>query len=499
MGRAEVLCRSAALALVAALVRVEGACARVALGLALGYVACLLAQNFRRRGEPPVAWSWTPFLGSAIVFGKRPREWLLARRAELGDTFVAVIAGERTAFVVDADAWPKVLREPASRLEFRSTGMDVTEAAFGVQRADVADAFADAVDAQAHAQFVRCLQGREPLARLTAAAAAALEAGLADIPAEAPLFASLAEPLFLATMAALTGADSSFATAACHADFKAFDAAFGFLAGGAPAAAFGAAVAARDRVADRYRTDANYDAADGRVCDLLRERKALFGECEAESDRSWDPRSHGRIQTTMVWAAAANTIPAALWTAYWLARDAKARARVVAEIDAAGPDVAAALRRSENPYPVLDAAVSEALRLATASLTVRRVVVDGYALPASDLKLRRRDRVAIFPPLLHMDAARVGAAPDAFNVDRYLDDPDTPLMPFGGGISKCPGRIFARREIKACLAVLLRRYDVRLVDAAAPVPESDPTRVGLGVVGPKPGVDVAAAFTPRAA
>ena len=103
----------------------------MALGLALGYVACLLAQNFRRRGEPPVAWSWTPFLGSAIVFGKRPREGLLARRAELGDTFVAVIAGERTAFVVDADAWPKVLREPASRLEFRSTGMDVTEAAFG--------------------------------------------------------------------------------------------------------------------------------------------------------------------------------------------------------------------------------------------------------------------------------------------------------------------------------------------------------------------------------
>lgn len=492
----EVLCRTAALPLVAAVVGLENGAVRGGLALVLAYVAGILWQNRRKRGEPPVVWSWLPVLGSAVAFGRDPLAWCRFQRAALGDVFVAVVAGERTAFVADPRAWPRVLREPAARLEFKGTAMDVTERAFGVPRLDVADAFGDAVDAAAHRQFVACLQGAAPLRRLGAAATASLEDGLRNVPETAGLFATLAEPLFVATMAALVGADSSFATASCLADFRAFDAAFGFLAGGAPARAFPTAAAARARLADRFRTDAAYQAAAPTVSDLLRERRALFGECEAEAGRAWHPASHGRIQTTMVWAAAANTIPAALWTAYWLARDATARARVVAEVDAAGPDVAAVLDGAAA-YPVLDAAVSEALRLATASLTVRRVVADDYALPDGGPRLRARDRVAVFPPLLHRDADRVGADPDAFDVDRYLRDPDTPLMPFGGGISKCPGRAFARREIKACLAVLLRNYDVALVDPNAPVPASDPTRVGLGIVGPTPGVDVAATFARR--
>ena len=64
-------------------------------------------------------------------------------------------------------------------------------------------------------------------------------------------------------------------------------------------------------------------------------------------------------------------------------------------------------------------------------------------------KLRKGDRVAIFPPLLHHDPARVGPHPEEFQLDRYLARSGTPLMPFGGGISLCPGRKFALREIKA--------------------------------------------------
>ena len=464
------------------------------------YVGGLLYQNRRRPGEPPVVWSWVPVLGSAVAFGAAPLAFLKTSAEALGSpVFVATVAGERTAFVADPGLWPRVLREPAGRLEFRSTGMDVTEGAFGVARADVADAFADATDRVAHQQFVRCLQKPEHLRELTAAAAAALEQSLAALAGRRPLFEALAAPLWVATMRALTG-DSSFATPACFDDFKAFDGKFAYLAGGAPAAAFPAAASALARVADRYRTDPLYASGDATVSALLRSRRQLFARCEAEAGRPWRPDSHGRIQATMVWASAANTIPAALWTAYWLARDAAARRRVVADV-AAGLRGAASVAEAledDGAFPVLDGAISEALRLATASLTVRRVVVGDYVLPGAGCRLRRRDRVALYPPLVHFDAARVGADPETFVLDRYLANPRTPLMPFGGGISLCPGRIFARREIKAFLAVLLSRYDVALADPAAPVPPSDPSRVGLGIIGPAPGADVDVVFSARA-
>jgi cytochrome P450 len=113
--------------------------------------------------------------------------------------------------------------------------------------------------------------------------------------------------------------------------------------------------------------------------------------------------------------------------------------------------------------------------------------------------LRLGDRVALFPPLLHFDESRVGANADSFDPDRYLERPQTPLMPFGGGSSLCPGRKFARREIKAFVIHILSRFSVVLEDPNAPVPASDPTRIGLGVIGPAPGQDARVIFTPRTA
>lgn len=124
--------------------------------------------------------------------------------------------------------------------------------------------------------------------------------------------------------------------------------------------------------------------------------------------------------------------------------------------------------RDESAFPLLDAAISEALRLATQSLTVRRVMIHNYVLPSRPAttctstgaaatnatttttnKLRKGDRVAMLSGLLHHDPAKVGPHPEEFQLDRYLAKSGTPLMPFGGGISLCPGRKFALREIKA--------------------------------------------------
>lgn len=61
-------------------------------------------------------------------------------------------------------------------------------------------------------------------------------------------------------------------------------------------------------------------------------------------------------------------------------------------------------------------------------------------------------------------------------------------MPFGNGISKCPGRFFAIYEIKLFLTLLLSYFEVELLDPAM-VPPLDQSRAGLGILQPTYDVD----------
>jgi len=71
-----------------------------------------------------------------------------------------------------------------------------------------------------------------------------------------------------------------------------------------------------------------------------------------------------------------------------------------------------------------------------------------------------------------------------FKWDRFLPLPDgslpkfykngmqirNPVNPFGGGPTLCPGRKFAKAEIKAIIAVMLVEYDIRFADDLVPSP-----------------------------
>lgn len=62
-------------------------------------------------------------------------------------------------------------------------------------------------------------------------------------------------------------------------------------------------------------------------------------------------------------------------------------------------------------------------------------------------------------------------------------------MPFGGGYTYCPGRRFARNEVKTMVAFLLTRFDLHLGDSSAQ-PEFDGARAGLGIFPPKNDVNM---------
>lgn len=65
-------------------------------------------------------------------------------------------------------------------------------------------------------------------------------------------------------------------------------------------------------------------------------------------------------------------------------------------------------------------------------------------------------------------------------------------MPFGGGYTYCPGRRFARNEVKTMVAFLLTRFDLTLVGTGnnTEQPEFDGARAGLGIFPPKNDVNV---------
>lgn len=131
--------------------------------------------------------------------------------------------------------------------------------------------------------------------------------------------------------------------------------------------------------------------------------------------------------------------------------------------------------------PFTERTVLEALRLHPPLFMLVRVAMEdfvhaGYFIPKGTW-------ILISPTVTHRIPA-LFKNPEVFDPDRFAppreeDKRDFAFVPFGGGRHKCMGNAFALLQIKAILAILLRRYEFELVNAHV---ESD--FHGL-VVGPK--------------
>ena len=78
-------------------------------------------------------------------------------------------------------------------------------------------------------------------------------------------------------------------------------------------------------------------------------------------------------------------------------------------------------------------------------------------------------------------------------------EPGAGFLAFGGGPLLCPGRRFARNEVKYLIYKLLRGYDISLEEKyIAQCPEYDSGRAGLGIFTPNPQDDVKVRVSKRA-
>jgi cytochrome P450 len=113
--------------------------------------------------------------------------------------------------------------------------------------------------------------------------------------------------------------------------------------------------------------------------------------------------------------------------------------------------------------PRLDSIWLEALRLSASSTALRYITEDrrlgGYLL-------RKGRALIVSARQLHYDEAAFGANAHQFDPNRFLNSPhlhrSPNFRPFGGGKTLCPGRPLAKWMVFPFVAIVFRRYEVRL-------------------------------------
>eukprot|EP00051_Salpingoeca_urceolata_P013780 m.174343 g.174343 ORF g.174343 m.174343 type:complete len:501 (+) comp17895_c2_seq2:209-1711(+) len=464
--------------------------------------ATLKELRAARAGPPPRVPDFIPFVGHAASFGANPLKFLQDHRAKYGDTFQVLLAGNVMTFFCDRRSHATILRR-TDELSFGEVGDSVMESCFGVLPGTN-----DAVhqrDPEISKLSHQHLLASEGLHVLTTRAQHAVHQNLVDMldaasaKGRSQLFEAASRCLFLATMEAVFS--KHFATEQAFQDFLMFDNKFPFLVAGIPAAAFGGAVKARERLAGLFHSTDVYhkDASE-----FTKLRDETFAEVVTDEQRS-------RWQLALVWASVSNTMPSAFWTLYFLCAHPEAMAAVRAEVDALAsdpdnepstckglPHATIYPQHSLDAMGVLDSVISETFRLTSGSMVMRLVTRDEVSVswPAQKrgISLQHGDRVCLYPPLDHYDE-EVFPSPETFKYDRFLGAAGKKLerdhlMPFGGGASLCPGRKFARNEVRAFVATVVRCCDLSLVEPEAPRPDFDVVRSGLGIFSPKKDVAV---------
>ncbi|MBN3304773.1 CP7A1 monooxygenase, partial [Amia calva] len=464
---------------------------------------------YRQDDEPPLENGWIPFLGIALEFRKNPLEFLRRKQRKYGDTFTCKMAGSYFTFIMDPFSYSAVYRQ-GKYLDFQKFAIDISKKVFG--HADFSDPLYNGNYDKVHSLFRQTLQG-PALHGLTSSMMENLQIVLLrGKPSEwttEGLQSFASRIMFEAGYRTLFGKEEN-ATGDNNGEpmskaikyFNVFDEAFPEIAAGFPIYLLKKAHAAREALTERLQH--KYLKKNKCLSALIEQRMNCFDQM-AFLDELGKARTH----VVMLWASQANTLPAAFWSLYYTLRSAEAREaaqseveKVLQESDQTAEDIKKPLKLSKEQLDrmsTLGSIIDEALRLSSASMMIR-VARENFTLNLDSGKnaaIRKGDRIAMFPQMVHMDP-EIYEDPMEFKFNRFLDDNGkkktcfykngrklkTFLMPFGSGVSECPGRFFAVNEIKQFLALVICYYDMELQDVYNPPVALDCSRAGLGILPP---------------
>ena len=195
----------------------------------------------------------------------------------------------------------------------------------------------------------------------------------------------------------------------------------------------------------------------------------------------------------------ANAYKLVFWIISYLLFEPELMDEIKAEIDpafSAGKFSAPDLTYLIESCPLLVSTCEEVLRLTIWSMGTRTVQSDTII---GGKKLRKGRKLLMPYRAMHFDTTIFGSDATSFNPRRFMEK--TTLVnsksyrPFGGAAHYCPGRFLARREVQMFTAVMLKRFDLSIVNRGsksgkAPFPKMDDTLPSGGIQSPLKGQDI---------
>ncbi|KAL2803989.1 7-alpha-hydroxycholest-4-en-3-one 12-alpha-hydroxylase [Daubentonia madagascariensis] len=472
----------------------------------VGYVCLPGILRQRRPQEPPLDKGTVPWLGHAIAFRRNTFEFLKCMWTKHGDVFTVQLGGQYFTFVMDPLSFGPILKDAKRKLDFSQYARGLVLKVFGYRAIN-------GNNQMIHSASTKHLMGNglEDLNKVMLDSLSLIMLGPkgrsldASCWREDGLFHFCYDILFKAGYLSLFGYTKDKEQDLLQAEelftqFRKFDLLFPRFVYSLLGPREWLEVGRLQHLFYKMLSVKHNQEKDGIsnwICYMLRFLR----------EQGAAPDMQDKFNFVMLWASQGNTGPTSFWALFFLLKHPEAM-RAVRE-EATQVLGKARLEAGQSfPFqlsalqctPVLDSVMEETLRLRAAP-ALFRVVHEDYILKMAsgkEYRLRHGDIVGLFPYLsVHMDPD-IHPEPTAFKYNRFLNPNGTRkvdfhkagkkihhyTMPWGSGVSICPGRFLALSEIKLFVLLMVTYFDIELVDPDTPMPPVDPQRWGFGTIQP---------------
>uniref|UniRef100_A0A3B4AX00 Cytochrome P450, family 8, subfamily B, polypeptide 2 n=1 Tax=Periophthalmus magnuspinnatus TaxID=409849 RepID=A0A3B4AX00_9GOBI len=488
------------------------------------FLACIFGGLYflgvfrqRRPGEPPLDKGWIPWLGHILEFRRDTAKFIQRMRQKHGDIFTVQLGGVYVTFLQDHLSFKQFIKESRENIYFTTFSKMILRV-FGYESAFNYTSINQEIYRQhltghrMHMMTESIVRNLQKLMLHNLGSAAKQKTWT-----EGELFNYCCNIVFRAGYLTLFGNASSktegdeekantkdrIESEALLHEFHKYDQLF-------PDLVYGVLPPSGRKEAFRLKShfwDAlsmkkikSKDNISGWIWDMYNVRR----------QRGMSESMLNRLMFVLLFASQSNTRPVSFWLLLYLMKDPIAMEALKKEVDMVLKESGQEVQPGGPPVnvtyemlmktPVLDSAVEETLRLVAAPILTRSVLQD-MTLKMADGReffIRKGDRMSVFPYVaIHVDP-EIHPDPYTFKYDRFLTPEGTKKtdfyqggkkveyysMPWGYGVSKCPGRFFAINEIKLFVFLMFVYFDFELINSGEKIPQINLTRWGLGAMQP---------------
>lgn len=416
---------------------------------------------------PPIFSGAWPLLGHLFAFRRAPIALMRRVHEECGEMGVFRLGAQRIALLCGEEAHEAFFRAPDDQLD-QAEAYPFMKPIFG------AGVVFDAENPEQRRQAMKNQALRDQQMRGHAEVIAAETGKMCDRlgdDGEIDLLAFFSELTIYTSSACLIGKEFRDEITGDFADLfheleRGTDT-FAYVSPHLPIAAFRRRDAARAELVGRIEAIIESRRREGR------KTKDLVGALTRVADEGGRPRYTADQITGMfislMFAGHHTTSGTAAWTLIELLRHSEVLADTTSELDGLFSDGAAVSYHALREIPVLEAAITEALRLHPPLVLLMRRVREEFRF--RNFRVPAGWNVAVSPAVSNRLPAYF-PDPERFDITRY-SGPEAQhrrafaYLSFGAGRHRCVGAAFAQMQLKAIFSVLLRRYEFELAQPSA--------------------------------